>query len=56
MFDGRQERGKLIESDLAPHVMATVHPSSILRAIDAESREREMAAFVDDLKYAASLI
>lgn len=55
-FKITKERGKLLESDLAPHVMATVHPSSVLRAIDAESREREMEAFVEDLKYAASLI
>jgi len=55
-FKITQERGKLLQSDLAPQVMATVHPSSILRAVDAESREREMAAFVDDLKYAASMI
>ena len=30
--------------------MATVHPSSILRAPDDESRHHEMASFVADLK------
>jgi len=40
----------LIESSLAPHVIATVHPSSILRAQDDESRHSQMKAFVDDLK------
>jgi len=43
-------RGELIDSPLAPFVTATVHPSSILRAQDKESRHREMEAFVSDLK------
>jgi uracil-DNA glycosylase family 4 len=43
-------RGELINSPLAPLVTATVHPSSILRAQDEESRHREMEAFVSDLK------
>ncbi|HET9200660.1 MAG TPA: UdgX family uracil-DNA binding protein [Dehalococcoidia bacterium] len=41
-------RGEFVESDLAPLVMATVHPSSILRAED-EERDQQMAAFVADL-------
>jgi uracil-DNA glycosylase family protein len=44
------DRGKWIESPLAPHVMATVHPSSILRSPDAETRHAEMARFVADLR------
>lgn len=51
-----QERGKLITSALAPHVMATVHPSSILRAADDEAREREMTLFIDDLKAVAKVV
>ena len=43
-------RGERLESALAPHVMATVHPSSILRAPDDETRHREMRRFVEDLK------
>jgi uracil-DNA glycosylase family protein len=43
-------RGELIESPLAAIVTATVHPSSILRAPDEQSRHSEMARFVDDLK------
>src|SRR5438093_1859442 len=39
-FKVTKERGKLIPSPLAPHVLATVHPSSILRAPDDASRER----------------
>ena len=44
------DRGKWIESPLAPHVMATVHPSSILRAPDGDTRRLEMARFVSDLR------
>jgi|SRR5919201_4692740 DNA polymerase len=48
-FRVSQQRGLWVASRLAPHVMATVHPSSILRAPDDESREEEMERFVDDL-------
>jgi DNA polymerase len=44
------ERGKFIPSPHAPHVMATVHPSSILRAPDDDAREREMESFIADLR------
>jgi uracil-DNA glycosylase family protein len=46
-------RGKFVESPLAPLVTATVHPSSILRARDDESRHEEMQAFVEDLRVVA---
>ena len=52
-FKVSQRRGEFIESALAPIVMATVHPSSLLRAPDDETRRREMARFVDDLKRVA---
>ena len=48
-FKVTQRRGELIDSSLAEVVMATVHPSSILRAGDDESRKLEMKAFVEDL-------
>ena len=51
-----RSRGSLIESDLAPYVTATVHPSSILRARGDEARAREYGLFVDDLKVAADLM
>ncbi|MFL5936275.1 MAG: UdgX family uracil-DNA binding protein [Gaiellaceae bacterium] len=54
-FRVTRERGKPVESDLAPHVLATIHPSAILRA-DAETRETERIALVDDLKVVASLL
>ena len=44
------QRGQLIERPGLPPTMATVHPSSILRAPDDETRELEMRAFVQDLK------
>jgi DNA polymerase len=43
-------RGEFVPSPFAPHVMATVHPSSLLRAPDAETRRREIRRFVEDLK------
>jgi uracil-DNA glycosylase len=48
-------RGEFIESPLTPHVMATVHPSSILRAPDEESRHNEERKFIADLKRVAKL-
>jgi len=55
-FRVTQQRGQLVPSDLAPYVLATVHPSSILRAPDDESRHQEMARFIDDLKKVARLM
>jgi DNA polymerase len=55
-FRVSKQRGQLIESPLAQHVIATVHPSSILRAPDSESRHREMGLFIDDLKKIAKFI
>ena len=52
-FRVTQHRGEFVESKLAPRVLATVHPSSILRAPDEDSRHEEFARFVDDLKVVA---
>jgi DNA polymerase len=49
-FRVTQHRGEFVKSPLAPFVMATVHPSSILRAPDDETRHAEMRRFVADLK------
>ena len=54
-FRVTRDRGKPVESELAPHVLATIHPSAILRA-DPEVRESERAAFVRDLEVAASFV
>jgi DNA polymerase len=50
------DRGKLVPSRLAPYVTATVHPSSILRAPDDETRRVEMERFVADLRVVARVI
>jgi DNA polymerase len=51
-----EQRGRPVESDLAPFVVATVHPSSILRAPDDDSRREAYSAFVADLRGAAALL
>src|SRR5881396_21154 len=51
-FRVTRERGKLLQSPLAPRVVAPVHPSALLRAPDEETRRREYARFVDDLRVA----
>lgn len=51
-FRVTRERGKVLSSKLAPRVLATVHPSSLLRQPDEESREREYKHFVSDLRAA----
>ena len=55
-FKVTAHRGEFIPSTLAPLVLATVHPSSILRAPDDESRHREMKQFTDDLKTVAKAL
>jgi uracil-DNA glycosylase len=55
-FKVTQQRGQILASDLAPRVMATVHPSSLLRAPDDETRRREMGRFVEDLARVAPLV
>jgi uracil-DNA glycosylase len=55
-FRVTKDRGKVVSSPLAPRVVATVHPSSILRAPDEESRRDEMRAFVRDMRVVAKLM
>ncbi len=55
-FRVTQHRGEFVDSPVAPYVMATVHPSSILRAPDEETRHAEMRQFVADLKKLARLL
>jgi uracil-DNA glycosylase len=49
-FRVTERRGEFVDSPLAPYVMATVHPSSILRAPDEKTRHEEEKKFVEDLK------
>ena len=53
-FRVSKQRGERVPSTLAPFVIATVHPSSILRAPDEAARREEMRRFVADLKKVAA--
>ncbi len=55
-FRVSKQRGQFIKSTLAPYIMATVHPSSILRAPDDETRHAEKRRFIDDLKQVARVL
>jgi uracil-DNA glycosylase family protein len=55
-FSVTQQHGKFINSPLAQRVMATFHPSSILRAWDRESRQKQRGFLVEDLKKIAQLL
>jgi uracil-DNA glycosylase family protein len=55
-FRVTKQRGVPVDSPLAEHVVATIHPSAILRARDDESRRAELSAFVDDLRVVARLL
>lgn len=52
-FRVTKQRGEVITSSFAKRTVATVHPSSLLRAPDEETRQREYALFVDDLRVAS---
>jgi len=55
-FRVTQHRGELLDSDLAPIVTATVHPSSILRQPDEASRITEREAFAEDMRVVAQAL
>lgn len=55
-FRVTERRGELLESDLAPVVVATIHPSAVLRAPDDRARRREREAFTNDLRVAAEAL
>jgi uracil-DNA glycosylase family protein len=55
-FKVTRQRGTFVPSSLAEFVTATVHPSSILRAPDDATRQREMDQFIDDLRTAARAV
>jgi len=55
-FRVTRERGVLMKSHLAPYVLATTHPASILRAPDIQAREQQRREFVRDLGKVADLI
>jgi uracil-DNA glycosylase family 4 len=49
-------RGRVFPSALAPQVLATIHPSAILRERDDDARHEQLAAFIADLRVARDLI
>ena len=55
-FRVTKQRGVPVESELAPNVLATVHPSSILRAPDEAARREAYDAFVADLRVVRELL
>ena len=55
-FRVSKQRGQFIESTLAPYIVATVHPSAILRAPDDETRHAEKRQFIADLKKVAHVL
>jgi uracil-DNA glycosylase family protein len=50
------QRGEPLESDLAPVVLATIHPSAILRGRDSEARQAQRELFMKDLRAAAAAL
>ena len=52
-FRVTKDRGKVIQHDLVPAIIATLHPSAILRAPDEAAREASFQLLVTDLKLAA---
>jgi DNA polymerase len=55
-FRVTKQRGTWVESDLAPHVTATIHPSSILRQRTDADRHAERRAFTEDLERIAAAL
>jgi len=55
-FRVTQERGNFVRSSLAPHVMATVHPSSLLRIEDDKERKAAIRVFVTELRKVADIL
>jgi uracil-DNA glycosylase len=52
-FRVTRHRGELLDSELAPLVTATIHPSAILRAPDDDARQEERESFAEDLRVVA---
>jgi uracil-DNA glycosylase family protein len=55
-FRVTQERGRWLRSRLAPHVMATVHPSALLRIEDDATRKAAIREFVRELRLVADVL
>jgi uracil-DNA glycosylase len=55
-FRVTQDRGKVLSAPSLPPILATIHPSSILRAPDQQAREEARAGFIQDLRAAAAFL
>ena len=55
-FRVTKQRGEVLTLESGPKVVATIHPSAILRAPDHETRQREMRHFIADLAVARALL
>jgi DNA polymerase len=55
-FRVTRERGRFLRSNLAPHIMATVHPSSLLRIEDDAERKDAIRQFVRELRQVAAVL
>jgi uracil-DNA glycosylase len=54
-FKLMQQRGQVVPSAFAERVVATIHPSAVLRAPDSEGRRAAYDSLVADLKVAAKV-
>ena len=54
-FRVTRDRGRLVPFALAPYALATLHPSSLLRAPDEATRQREILRFIEDLRRVAAI-
>ena len=55
-FRVSKDRGRFVQSGLAPYALTTVHPSALLRAPDEETRHREIRHFIEDLHQVAAVL
>lgn len=55
-FRVSRQRGEFVAAPIAPYVMATVHPSALLRQPDEDSRRAERARFIADLRTVAEVL
>ena len=55
-FRVTRDRGRPVSSSLAPYAFATMHPSALLRAPDEDTRRREIARFIEDLRKVAAVL
>jgi uracil-DNA glycosylase len=55
-FRVTRQRGIAFPSELAEHVVATIHPSAVLRAPDDEARRAELEGLIADLRVVSELL